>query len=239
MKRKPILRFRLLSLATIFAASAPILCGQDFTVRMKDQDGKIAIHYVSRNAVRNVSSNPVETDVIYRLDRGTIIRLNHQEKTYTEVTLEQARQQTEKKAGSMRAQQEMMSRLGMNAAGNTSVTKIGPGETIAGYATEMYATKTPITEGEVWVAPALEAPAAYYEMSSSYAAAQMGGAMGQIIKELKEKQVKGFLLKMIGTASMPMMKGATFTQTATSVEKAPIPPSTFEPPAGYRKVAAE
>jgi len=38
---------------------------------------------------------------------------------------------------------------------------------------------------------------------------------------------------------MPMMKGATFTQTATSVEKAPIPPSTFEPPAGYRKVAAE
>ena len=79
-----------LSLTTLLLFSI-FLSAQDFTVRMKDQDGKTAIHYVSRNAVRNVSSNPVETDVIYRLDRGTIIRLNHQDKTYTEITLAQAR----------------------------------------------------------------------------------------------------------------------------------------------------
>lgn len=228
-----------------FALSAMIvivwandLSAQDFTVRMKDQDGKTAIHYVSRNAVRNVSSNPVETDVIYRLDRGTIIRLNHQDKTYTEITLAQARQQGEKNAGATKGRQAMMQRLGMTGGGATSVTKIGPGENIAGYATEKYATKTPISQGEVWVAPALEAPTAYYDMSTSYAVAQMG-SMGQIIEELREKQVKGFILKMTGTGNMPMMKGISFTQLATSVEKTAIPASTFEPPAGYRKVSAE
>lgn len=230
-------RVRLLSLAAMVAASAQNLWAQDFTVRMKDQDGKTAVHYVSRNAVRNVSSNPVETDVIYRLDRSTIIRLNHQQKTYTEITLAQSRQQGDSNASRTNAQQAMMRRLGMTGGGATSVTKIGPGETIAGYATEKYATKTPISQGEVWVAPALEAPAAYYDMSNSYTAAQMG-SMGQIVKELREKQVKGFILKM-GTGNMPMMKGISFAQVATSVEKAPIPPSTFDPPAGYRKVSAE
>jgi uncharacterized protein DUF4412 len=229
---------RLISLAAVLFGPIPILSAQDFTVRMRDQDGKTAIHYVSRNAVRNVSSNPVETDVIYRLDRGTIIRLNHHDKTYTEITLAQARQQGEQNAGTTNGPQAMMRRLGMTGSGSTSVTKIGPGETIAGYATEKYSTKTPMTDGEVWVAPALEAPATYYDMSSSYAAAQMG-AMGQILKELREKQVKGFILKMTGSGNMPMMKGISFTQVAIAVEKAPIPSSTFQAPAGYRKVAVE
>jgi hypothetical protein len=213
--------------AMLIAAALPVTA-QDFTVRMKDQDGKIAVHYVSRNAIRNVASNPVETDVIYRLDTGKIITLNHQKKTYTELTLAQARERFEK---AMSAQQAAMRRLGMNA-GTVSITKIGPGETIAGYATERYATKTPMTQGEVWVAPALEAPPAYYDIH----AAGQTGVMDQIVKEMREKQVRGYLLKTVGTANMPMMKGMAFTQVATSVEKGPIPPSTFEPPAGYRKV---
>ena len=224
-------------LATVLISSAQILEAQDFTVRMKDQDGKTAIHYVGRNAVRNVASNPIETDVIYHLDTGKIIRLNHQAKTYTETTLAEERR---KNIGAMSPERAaIMQRLGINAGGTSvMVTKIGPGETIAGYATEKYSAKTPLTQGEVWVAPALEPPPGYYDMSTSYAAAQMG-SMGQIVKELRDKQVKGYLLKMTGTANMPMMKGITFTQVAISVEKAPIPASMFEPPAGYRKVAAE
>jgi len=234
MKRQSTAAVWLVSLAAILVASVQILPAQDFTVRTKDQDGKTAIHYVSRNAVRDVASNPVEFDIIYRLDTGKIIRLNHHAKTYAEITPAEARQQTEKKAG-MSAQQAMMRRSGNNSW-TVSVTKIGAGGTIAGYATEKYATKTPITEGEVWVAPALEAPPAYYDISNSYTAAQTG-SMGQIGKELQARQVKGFPLKMVGTATMPMMKGMSFTQVAISVEKAPIPPSTFDPPAGYRKVA--
>jgi len=99
---------------------------QDFTVQMKDQDGKTSTHYVSRNAVRDVSSAPVETDVIYRLDQGKIIKLNHQQKTYTETTLAEAREQAEKKASERGAQQQqMMAHFGANAA--PVVTKLGSG----------------------------------------------------------------------------------------------------------------
>jgi hypothetical protein len=224
----------LMVVGAMLIASALPVTAQDFTVRMKDQDGKIAVHYVSRNAVRNVASNPVETDVIYCLDTGKIITLNHQKKTYTELTLAQARERFEK---AMTAQQATMRRLGMNV-GTVSITKIGPGETIAGYATERYATKTPMTQGEVWIAPALEVPPAYYDIATTHAAAQMG-VMDQIVKEMREKRVKGYLLKSVGTANMPMMKGVSFTQVTTSVEKGPIPKSTFEPPAGYRKVEAQ
>jgi len=43
----------------------------------------------------------------------------------------------------------------------------------------------------------------------------------------------GYLLKSVTVMSNPMMKGATFTEVATSVDKSPIPPSTFAIPAGY------
>jgi len=236
MKRRSIATIRTARIAALLLALAGILAAQDFTVRMKDQDGKTAIHYVSRNAVRNVASNPIDTDVIYRLDTGKIIRLDHKTKTYNETTLAEVRQQAEKNRGSMSEQQNVMRRLGMSGA--VTVTKVGPGETIAGYATERYSTKTPITQGEVWVAPALDAPAAYYDMSTSDAAAQLG-SMGQIVKDLRAQQAKGFILKLTGTANMPMAKGISFTQVATSVEKGAIPPSTFEPPVGYRKVSPE
>jgi hypothetical protein len=240
MKRRPTWTAGWLTTATVVfvIASATTLAAQDFTVRMQDEDGKISTHYVSRNAVRNVSSTPVDTDVIYRLDQGKIITLNHKQKTYTEITLAEARQQMEKKQSEMGPQQqEVMRRLGMAGAA-ASITKIGAGETIAGYATEKYAAKTPLSQGEIWVAPALELPPGYYDMVTSFVAGQVG-AMGQMFKEMKEKQVKGFALKWVATTSMPMMKGITFTRVATSVEKGPIPASTFEPPAGYQKVRAQ
>src|SRR5262249_36578236 len=87
---------------------------------MVDEDGKAATHYVSRIAVRNVSSSPVETDVIYRLDTGKMITLSH---------------------------------------------------------------------------------------------------LGQVFKEMKDEQIKGFLLKLRTSSSSPLLEGITFTQVATSVDK--------------------
>jgi hypothetical protein len=225
-----------MAVAAIPIISAQIASAQDFTVQMKDEAGKIiATHYVSRNAVRNVSSTPADSDMIYRLDTGTIITVNHKQKTYSEIVAADMRQLIEKKQSAMSPQQqELMRRFGY--AGAASVTKIGPAETIAGYATEKYSAKTPMTQGEIWVAPALEVPPGYYDMLTSLAGAEVG--MGQIFKEIKEKQIKGFLLKSVTTVTTsPMMKGMPVSQVATSVEKGPIPASTFEPPAGYQKVA--
>ena len=223
-------------LAMAFAAaligSVQILPAQDFTVQMKDEEGRsIATHYISRNAVRNVSSKPVDSDIIYRLDTGKIITLNHKQKTYGEIAAAEMRQLIEKKQGSMSPEkQEAMRRLGFG--GSANVTKIGAGEAIAGYATEKYSAKAPMIQGEIWVAPALEVPPGYYDMMTSLVVAQIGG-MGQVFKEMREKQIKGYLLKSVIVMSNPMTKGATFTQVAASVDKSPIPPSTFAIPAGY------
>ena len=220
------------AIAMIILVSSMALA-QDFTVHMKDQDGKAATHYVSRNAVRDVSSSPVETDVIYRLDKGTIITLNHKQKTYTEVTLAEARQQAEKKASNMNPmQQQMMAHMGGGAA--PTVTKLGAGETIAGYPTEKYSIKAGIMQSQSWVTPALELPPGYFDMVIASVGSQVGG-FSQFMKAMKTNQIKGYLLKSVGTSSMPTMQPMTQTNVATSVEKGQIPPSTFEPPAGYRR----
>jgi hypothetical protein len=222
---------RTVATAALAIASAMILGAQDFTVRMKDQDGKIAVYYIARNAVRNVSSYPVETDVIYRIEQGKIITLNPKQKTYTEVTMAEVREKMST-AQIKPQQQEMMHRMGLDAA--PTITNLGAGETIAGYATEKYSIKTPLMQGESWIAPELEVPAGYRDMTAAFFAGQVPG-IGQLFKGMKT--VKGFVLKSASTSSMPMMKGVVFTEIATSVEKSPIPASTFEPPAGYTKVA--
>jgi hypothetical protein len=221
----------------ILILSAHIASAQDFTVHMTDENGKsVATRYVTRNAVRNVATFPAETDMIYLLDKGTIITVDNKKKTYSEATLGEIKQMAAQKENAITPQQrELMHRMGYGGA--ISVTKVGPGETIAGYATEKYAVKGATYQGEVLVAPSLDPPPGYYDMVTAYTSSVAGG-MGLVIKELREKQIKGYLLKSTGTVSFsPMMKGVSYTEVASSIEKHPIPASTFDPPAGYQKVA--
>jgi len=238
MNRKSIstLTGLILTALAIVILSAQITAAQDFTVQMKDETGKlVATHYISRNAVRNVSNYMADTDMIYRLDKGTIITVNNKAKTFSEVTLAEVRQMAARKESAMSPQQkEMMHRMGFGSA--ASVTKVGAGEAIAGYATEKYVVKGATYQSELWVAPALDVPAGYYDMVSAFIGSSSGG-VGLMIKELKEKQIKGYLVKSVGTVSFsPMTKGITVTQVASSIEKRPIPASIFEAPSGYQKV---
>src|ERR1051326_351524 len=186
---------------------------------MKEDDGKTSIYYVSKNAVRSVSSTPIDTDVIYRLDTGKIITVDNKQKTYSETTLAEARQQAQKNAPSASDQAEMR-KLGIDP-GAVTVMKIGPGETIAGYATEKYSARTPFSQAEIWVTPALEFPAGYYDMVTTSVAAGAGG-LTSFFEAMKQQQVRGFLLKMVSALSNPALKGITVTRVATSVDKAPV-----------------
>lgn len=239
MNRKSISKtIQFVMAAAVVLISTHFASAQDFTVQMMDEQGKVvATRYISQHAARNVSTYPTDSDIIYRMDTGKIISVNNKQKTYGEITAAELRERMEKKESVLSPQQkELMQRFGM-AGGSATLTKIGPGETIAGYATEKYAVKGPTLQGEIWVAPGLEAPAGYYDMVTSFAVSQVGG-VGTIYRQLREKQVKGYLLKMTGTASAsPMTKGVSFTQQAKSVEKRPIAASIFEPPAGYQRVA--
>ena len=113
-------------------------------------------------------------DVIYRLSEGKVIYLDHQRKTYSEVTLAELREHTAKAVADMSPQQKaMMSRIGAGAGSN--FTKLGPGEPIAGVATEKYVMKTPMMETELLAVPTLSLPSGYYEMARA-SAGTMGAA---------------------------------------------------------------
>lgn len=206
--------------ASLFVmTSATLVAAQDFTIQLSNGDGKTKTHFVSPKAVRTVSSYPIETDVIYRLDQRKIITLDHKSKTYREETLAEARERARK------THEEIIP---------PTATKIGPAETILGYATEKYALKADVVQTEMWVAPALAFPPAFREAA---AAAMPRGLMA--VAETA-KNVHGIALKTVSRLpsklTMPRTQGVTWTEVATAVDTNPIPPSTFEPPPGYRRV---
>jgi hypothetical protein len=207
---------------TFIAAIIAVLCtsamarAEDFTVHMKNDEGKTATRYVSQKAVRDVSSYPVEVDVIYRLDQGKIIRLDHQAKTYAETTpAAEAQGLAGESAG-----------IGKPPPAPT-VTKVGAGPPILGYATAEYAVKSVVGLSQVWVATGLAYPPAYREM---VLASLPPPAKAMFLGD----KVQGFPLKTVTTVTLA--GGISISEIATAIDKGPIPPATFEPPAGYKKV---
>jgi Domain of unknown function (DUF4412) len=57
-------------------------------------------------------------------------------------------------------QKAMLHQFGLDAP--AQLTKIGPGESIAGYSTDKYSLKTAIAQVELWITQSLQFPAAYY-----------------------------------------------------------------------------
>jgi hypothetical protein len=219
--------FRLIQLSLTLAVAALPAIAQDFTVHTKMDDGSEGTtYYVSSNAIRK--TNPGINDVIDRIDRGTIIYLDHRNKTYKEGSVAQAREAIAKHSADLDPQKmAMLHKMGLDAP--AELTKIGPGENIAGYPTEKYSIKTGMAAGELWITQSLQFPAAYYRDFNLLAGIQMPyGDMGKI------SQVHGVVLKRV--IRMTMGKGTVITETATSVEKGSIPATMFEPPAAYRNV---
>jgi hypothetical protein len=216
------------TLALLTIASAATAADQ-YTVRMNGPNGPLTL-YVSPTAVRRTEPG-FHVDVIYRLVDGKILYIDNEKKTYSEVSLDEARQHGTKAATEMSPQQKaMMTKMGVGAP--ASVTKIGPGETIAGFATEKYVMKTPAVETEILAAPTLTVPNGYYDMARASAGAI--GAAAQPGEALKT--IKGMILKRVGTMTM---NNVTASEVTTAVDTHPIPPATFTPPARYKKVPKE
>ena len=121
------------------------------------------------------------------------------------------------------------------AAASFTVSKQGPGEAIAGYATEKYLIQGPM-EMEIWAAPDLKIPATYYDVMKLQMPANPMFDMGKLYDEMKK--ISGITLKSVMTMKMMNMEMKT-TKVVTSVEKGSIPASVFEVPAGYKLVQAK
>ncbi|HXV62082.1 MAG TPA: DUF4412 domain-containing protein [Vicinamibacteria bacterium] len=179
--------------------------------------------------------------MIVRLDTGRFIYLDHEGRTYSEITFDQLREMTSQLAGDDAADgqrhQEAMRRMGLES-GPAKLTRLGSGETIAGYATEKYLIETSSIQMEISAAPDLEIPAAYYEAFSPRGDNAPGpmGDMGKVFEEIKK--IRGMILKQVSTFAF-MGENTVTTTIATSVEKGAIPASTFEVPVGYKAVPLE
>ncbi len=221
---------RIASIAMILSASATALFAQDFTVHMRGDNGVDGTtYYVSPDAIRRTT--PGISDVIDRMDRSTIIYLNHRNKTYQEIPAAQARTLIADGMNKIDPQQKaMLQQYGLDKP--AQLTKIGPGENIAGYPTEKYSLKTAMAESELWITQSLQFPAAYYRDFNLLA-----GFTGPTGDGGKVAEVHGVVLKRIMTGSMGRSMSGNHGETAISVEKGAIPASTFEPPADYRKAA--
>lgn len=190
-------------------------------------------HYLSSKAMKIVSSDG--HDSIIQFDSGKIITIDNKQKTYTEMTLEQLNQMLSKQTADMgmdKKQLEQMRKMMGGTSDSPSVTKVGAGETIAGYATEKYLVKGPM-EMEIHAAPDLKIPTLYYDAMKMTMQRSPLFDMGKLYDEMKK--IKGYALKTVTTTRMMNMEIQT-TTVVTSIEKRPIPASTFEVPAGYKLI---
>lgn len=231
-------RFSVCLIAAIVATIAAALpaAAQEFTIHMKMGDGVDGTtYYVSPNAIRRTT--PGVNDVIDRIDRGVIIYIDHRNKLYKEVSAAEAREKVVSAFANMDPKKKaMLHQMGMDTA--PQLTKVGPGETIAGYPTDKYSLKTGMAQGELWITQSLQFPAGYYRDFNL-----LSGVAGPVGDGGKVAEARGVVLKRSITGMMGRGMGAggsaSATETAVLIETKPIPASMFEPPAGYQKASAE
>ena len=113
-----------------------------------------------------------------------------------------------------------------------TVSRQGPGEAVAGYATEKYLVTGPF-EMEIWAAPELKLPPAYYDAIKLLLPANPVMDLSKMYDAFK--QIDGMAMKSVMKIKVMSMSITTATEV-TSVQKGAIPPATFEVPAGYRLV---
>jgi hypothetical protein len=185
--------------------------------------------YISANSMKTSSSDGA--DYLTLLEEKAYITVDNNNKTYSISTFQQL-QDDARQASNME---------GWTTA-DVSIVEVGPGEAIAGYATKKYhatmnyrigGTIEMSNEMEIWIAPGFGVPPQFYELNM----VSLGNPMMRKIYE-EMKKIDGMILRQVET--MKEVRGKEVTKTTivvTSVEKGPIPESTFKVPPSYKKVS--
>ncbi len=225
--------------AGAMAFAPATLFAQDITLhgtRTQPRGPEVATtSYFTSAAIRQTTADGNET--IIRLDAKKIIALDNKKKTYSEMTFDQLQKMTAAATASMdnlppEAQAQMKKLMG-GAGGDVSVTPMGAGETIAGYATQKYHITMGSIDMEMSVAPSLVLPPVYYDVMKALAPANPMFDMKKMYEEFKK--IKGTPLKTVTNMKM-MGQSTTTTELVTSVDKGAIPGSVFDVPAGYKQM---
>ena len=166
-------------------------------------------------------------DVIVRLDTQKVVSIDNKKKTYTEMTFEEIQNLAQATTASMPPEAlAQMKKMGMGGGtGEATVTSLGAGEPIAGYATQKYHISMSPLE--------IDTPAQYFDAMKALMPANPMMDLRKMFEEFKK--IKGTALKTVTNMKMMGMNSTT-TMEVTSVDKTPVPASAFDVPAGYKLV---
>jgi hypothetical protein len=217
----------------VAAASVLPLVAEDLTIVSKVTVGNKSGTSTQYMTSTKSKSSDAENDTIIDFPTGQMTFIEHRSKSYWETTLEEMASYMDRLYRDVKDNPMLASMFGGDEA--VTVAKGKGSRKIAGYACDDYTLK--MGESfviEICAAPDLQPPPQYYEgRKLSYAA--MGPAGKRFSKMFDEmKKIKGYPLASDMDADMGMVKIST-TSEATEVKKGPIPASTYDVPAGYKK----
>jgi len=252
-------RLAVVALCVVPVLAATSARAEDLTITFKVTsrgNTSTSTQYLTADKMR---TNDGDHDTIVDFAAGKIVNVDHKRKEYSELTFDQIEQMlqsvNERMAGASAQMQEAMKNMppavrermgnmgGMmgGAAAEATVTKGGT-RTIAGYETQEYVVEAGDSmHMEEWTTTALKLPMspATFQRVARFANPALQNPMMRRFGQMAEKmkQIEGYPLAQ--TTRMSMMGHAIETsREATAVTKGAIPASTFEIPAGYKKVDA-
>ena len=238
------------------AVAAPLalpLAAADLTIVFKavsNGNESTTTEYFTTNKMRTVSDG---SDVIMDLAAGRLTMIDTKKKEYSEITLSEmeaamkganeqmtaARQKQEEAMKNMPpAMRERMQKMMPGGGGMMGSIKVTPGEgtrKVAGYDTQPYVmTMGEGMRSEVWTTTALQMPVQTADVM------RMQSMLGPMAKDMASateefKKIRGFTLASKTTIKI-MTKTIESSREATEIKVGALPASTFEVPAGYKKV---
>ncbi len=221
-----------LLLPAALLAAAASLPADDLTILSKVTVGNSegpSQQYITSTHSRSSSE---QSDSILHFPTGKITMFDHKKKEYWEATIDEMTAYWEKLTREMKGTpMEDMFGLG----DDPEIEKLPGKRKIAGYDCDRYSLSIgDVLEVDFWAAPGLEPPARYFDGRKISAAAM--GPMGKLFEKMYDelKKIKGFPLSTAIIVRTPMSRTQSLEE-ATEVKKGPIPASTFDVPAGYKK----
>lgn len=208
---------------TIVSTGAMMMGGMDKTTATTT--------YFSQRALRVDSEMGPTTLILF--DEEKLVSIDHNRKTYSEVSFKQMQESMAKLVAEMKKNKEQYEAMRKMMGGTSStfvVEATGPGETIAGFRTEKYRLKGP-WDMEIWAAPDLPAPALYYDAMKMRMPSNPIFDFGKMYDEMKK--IQGMTLKTVQVINMMGREMKTVTEV-TAVEKGPVPAEKFQLPVGYK-----
>jgi hypothetical protein len=239
---------RTLSAAAAVLIAAPVLA-EDITVVFETTSlgrAGTSIQYLSSEKMRRHDG---ERDTIVEFASGKIVKIDHEKKEYSEITLAEIQESMKAMNAQMEslppAMREKMAEM-MGGMGGEVTVATGDTREIAGYSTQEYiVTMGEETRMSFWNTTDLEVPVPVAELRklasftgpmAMMADNPMFKGFGQLAEKIQE--IEGFTLAE--TISVRMIgRGVDTSREATEVKTGPIPASEFDVAViakGYKKV---